>query len=217
MQKLLRVRLAVGRVLQRLIKNVWVWRGSWSSRPIVFCRFQSPPSPSPLTGISITRVNKQGTKCKLYLYHRDITAPSPHLTLIPHPSRSLLPGGRGGDHDELLHQPQGCFCHGKELFLSSPLNERVFPSSLLAFHPPHPLAITHSLSSSMVSELQHQPRCWPKRNRNQAKSFSSRYYFKAGFPAVITGCCSARDSQSPTLKSEQSSRLTSLGSATGEG
>lgn len=173
MQKLLRVRLAVGRVLQRLIKNVWVWRGSWSSRSIAFCTFQSPPSPSPLTGISITRVNKQGTKCKLYLYHRDITAPSPHLTLIPHPAA-------GGTAMSSCINPRGLSAMEKNFFSPLCLTRGFFLPHCLLFTPPA-LAITHSLSSSMVSKLQHQPRRWPKRNRNQAKSFLHDILSRQGF------------------------------------
>lgn len=45
MQKLLRVKLMEKRVCKRLIKDVCVWRGSWSSWSFVFALSNHPLAP----------------------------------------------------------------------------------------------------------------------------------------------------------------------------
>ena len=179
--------------------------------------FLSPPRPSPLTGISITRIIKQGVKCEVYLHHLGITAPSTHLTLaliLPEP---CCRGRGGGDRDELLHQPLqpiGVFLLWKRAFFPLLLTRFFFLSSFLAFHLPCSCNLTLLFLLSNTKPAASTPPL-AKEEQKLGKTASSRYYFEAGFPAVVTGRCSARDLQSPTLKSEESSRSTPLGSATG--
>lgn len=128
-------------------------------------------------------------------YHRSLLSSHP----LPHPAaRGTVTSSRISPCNT-----SGCFCHGKEFFLACPFNEMVFPSSFLAFHPALP-----SQSHAPFPPQWHQtcginPAAGQRGTEIGGEMVSSRYYFKAGFPAAMTGCCSAQHSQSPTLKSEE--------------
>lgn len=142
-------------------------------------------------------------------YRRSLFSSHP----LPHPAQALLLGG-GRNRDELPVTHRGVSAMEKSFFSPLPFNETVFPSSFLAFHSPCPRNRVFPFLLSDIKSAASTP-LLAKEEQKSGKIVSSRYYVQAGFPAAITGCCSARDSQSPTPKSEETSHLTPLGSLTG--
>lgn len=110
-------------------KNVWIWRGSWSSRSFVPVVFKCLPRPS-LAGISVTGINKQGAKCELYLHDQDNTAPSP----LSRPAPDAREGTPRAP-ESVTVMDRGVSAMERRFFISPPLNKFCFPSSFLASLP----------------------------------------------------------------------------------